>query len=55
MINFPSDYADKLIVDSALNIILFWSQKEKPDTPEQFDKILTSYRQLLPIQLLKKE
>lgn len=51
----PSDYADELIVDSALNIILFWIQKEKPETPEQFAKILTSYRQLVPIQLLKKE
>lgn len=51
----PSDYTEELIINSMLDLVLFWIKKDKPESPAEFAKILTTYRQLLPFQLLKKD
>lgn len=51
----PADYAEELIINSMLDLVIFWLEKDHPESPQEFAKILTRSRELIPFQLMEAE
>lgn len=51
----PKEYAEELIINSFLGIIIQWLNKQHPESPTAFASTLWKCAQLLPMQLLMKK